>query len=77
MSHKVRINLANPAELLELAGLGPEQVTAIIKFRVEHGPITDVRQLERILGEWRVPEALATEIDFDPAEATAPEAPGA
>ncbi|HEY7364104.1 MAG TPA: helix-hairpin-helix domain-containing protein [Methylomirabilota bacterium] len=77
MSHKVRINLANPAELLELPGLGPEQATAIIKFRAEHGPITDVRELERILSGWRVSETLTSEIDFDPAEATAPEAPGA
>lgn len=77
MAHKVRINLANPAELLELPGLSPEQATAIIKFRAEHGPIADARQLERILGGWPVPEALTTEIDFDPAEATAPEAPGA
>lgn len=77
MSHKVRITLANPAELLELPGLGPEQATAIIKFRIEHGPISDVRQIERILGGWRVTQALATEIDFDPADVTAPEAPGA
>jgi hypothetical protein len=77
MSHKVRINLANAAELLELPGLGSEQATAIIKFRVEHGPITDVQQLERILHGWRVTQALATEIDFDPADTTAPEAPGA
>jgi DNA uptake protein ComE-like DNA-binding protein len=77
MSHKVRINLANPAELLELPGIGPEQATAIIKFRVEHGPISDVGELERILGGWRVTEALGTEIDFDPADTTAPEAPGA
>lgn len=77
MSHRVRINLANPAELLELPGLGPEHATAIIRFRVEHGPITDVPQLERILGGWRMPDALAAQIDFDPADATAPEAPGA
>lgn len=77
MSHKVRINLANPAELLELPGLGPERARAIIKFRAEHGPIMDTRQLERILGGWPVPEALAAQIDFDPAETTAPEAPGA
>jgi DNA uptake protein ComE-like DNA-binding protein len=77
MSHKVRINLANPAELLELPGLRPEQATAIIKFRVEHGPITDVGQLERILGGSRLSEAVVGEIDFLPADATAPEAPGA
>jgi DNA uptake protein ComE-like DNA-binding protein len=77
MAHKVRINLANPAELLELPGLRPEQATAIIKFRGEHGPITDVGQLERILGGWSVSEAVARAIDFRPADTTAPEAPGA
>ncbi len=77
MPHKVRVNLANPAELLELPGLGPEQAMAIVTFRREHGPITDVRQLERILGGWPVNKALEAQIDFDPAEVTAPEAPGA
>jgi hypothetical protein len=77
MSHKVRINLANPAELLELPGLRPEQATAIIKFRGEHGPITDAGQLERILGGWPVSEDVARAIDFRPADTTAPEAPGA
>jgi len=38
MSNRVRINLANPAELLELPGIGPEQVRPILKFRAEHGP---------------------------------------
>jgi DNA uptake protein ComE-like DNA-binding protein len=77
MAHKVRINLANPAELLELPGLGGERARAIVAFRVEHGPIADVPQLERVLGGWRVTEALAAQIDFAPADATAPEAPGA
>ena len=53
------------------------QANAIIKFRVEHGPISDVGELERILAGWRATEALGTEIDFDPADTTAPEAPGA
>ncbi len=39
MLNKTRINLANPAELLELPGIGPEQARAILRFRAEHGPI--------------------------------------
>jgi hypothetical protein len=66
MSHKVRINLANPAELLELPGLRPEQATAIIKFRGEHGPITDAGQLERILGGWPVSEDVPGRSTFVP-----------
>ena len=49
MAHKVRINLANAQELLELPGLGPSQAAAIIRFRAEHGPITDAAQLATIL----------------------------
>jgi DNA uptake protein ComE-like DNA-binding protein len=76
MSNKVRVNLANPAELLELPGIGPEQVRAIITFRAEHGPIQDASQLAKILG---TPIAPATweRVEFDPSESTAPEAPGA
>jgi Helix-hairpin-helix motif len=77
MAHKVRINLANPAELLELPGVNPQQVEAILKFRAEHGPIADERQLAGILGGWSAPEALSEQADFSPADTTAPEAPGA
>ncbi len=48
MATKVRINLANAQELLELAGLGPAQVAAIVRFRAEHGPIKDNAQLATI-----------------------------
>ena len=65
MTVKVRINLANPLELLELAGIGPEQATAIVEFRAEHGPIQDAAELSRV------------RLDFDPADSTAPESPGA
>jgi len=41
MPNRVRINLVNPAELLELPGIGPEQAGAILRFRAEHGPIKD------------------------------------
>jgi helix-hairpin-helix protein len=77
MSHKVRINLANPFELLELPGIGPEQARAILEFRAEHGPIEDARQLAAILRPWPISETIWEHVEFDPAESTAPEAPGA
>jgi hypothetical protein len=77
MPHAVRVNLVNSAELLELPGIGPEQARAIIEFRAAHGPILDGGQLAQILRPWPVSEAILERVDFAPAEATAPEAPGA
>ena len=77
MSNKVRVNLANPGELPELPGIGPEQARAILEFRAEHGPIQDAGQLAQILRPWPVAEAIWERVQFDPAESTAPEAPGA
>ena len=77
MPNRVRVNLANPAELLELPGIGPEQARAILNFRAEHGLIQDAGQLANVLRAWSVPEAMWERVEFDPAEATAPEAPGA
>jgi competence ComEA-like helix-hairpin-helix protein len=77
MANKVRVNLANPAELLEIPGIGPEQARAIVAFRTEHGPIQNASQLAKILSRWPTPEAMWERIAFDPAEGTAPEAPGA
>jgi competence ComEA-like helix-hairpin-helix protein len=77
MATKVRINLANAQELLELTGLGPAQVDAIVRFRAEHGPIKDSAQLATILRGHPLPEALRERADFSPADPTAPEAPGA
>ena len=77
MSTKVRVNLANAQELLELPGLGPAQVAAIVRFRSEHGPIKDAHQLATILSGFPLTEALRARADFSPADATAPEAPGA
>lgn len=76
MTTKVRVNLANPLELLELPGVSPEQVDTIVRFRTQHGPIHDAAQLGGILGH-TVSEALSEQADFSPSEATAPEAPGA
>jgi hypothetical protein len=77
MSTKVRVNLANAQELLELPGLGPAQVAAIVRFRSDHGPIKDPDQLTTILNGFPLTEALRERADFSPADATAPEAPGA
>ena len=77
MRNQVRVNLANPAELLELPGIGPEQARAILRFRAEHGPIQDAKQLAAILHAWPVVDALWDRVAFDPSENTAPEAPGA
>jgi predicted DNA-binding helix-hairpin-helix protein len=75
--HRVRVNLANPAELLELPGIGPEQARAILRHRAEHGPIKDANELAVILHAWPMVDAIWDRIAFDPAENTAPEAPGA
>ncbi len=74
---RVRLNLANPQELLEIPGIARAEAEAIIKFRAEHGPIADARQLSRLLGRDQLSEAVLAHIDFDPADVTAPEAPGA
>ena len=77
MPTKVRVNLANSAELLELPGVGPQDADAILRFRAEHGPILDEYQLARILGGRPAPESLSDRADFSPSDSTAPEAPGA
>jgi competence protein ComEA len=77
MASKVRVNLANEQELLELPGLGPAQAAAIVKFRSAHGPIKDADQLATILRGFPLTEALREHADFSPSDSTAPEAPGA
>jgi len=77
MANKVRVNLANEQELLELPGLGPAQAAAIVTFRSAHGPIKDAAQLATILRGHPLSEALRERADFSPSDSTAPEAPGA
>jgi len=77
MTKKVQVNLANPAELLELPGVGPEQAHAILEFRAVHGPIQNAAELATILRAWPVANGLWDQVEFDPAADTAPEAPGA
>jgi DNA uptake protein ComE-like DNA-binding protein len=74
---KTRINLANPQELLELPGIHQAAGDAIIRHRAQHGPISSAVELAQILGSEMVTPALLAHVDFQPAEATAAEAPGA
>ena len=74
---KTRINLANPQELLELPGIHQAAGDAIIRHRAQHGPISGATELTQILGSQVVTPALLAHIDFEQAEATAAEAPGA
>ena len=76
MATKVRINLANAHELLEVEGLGPAQVATIVRHRSEHGPIKDSAHLATILNGYPLSDTLKR-ADFSPGDATAPEAPGA
>ncbi len=77
MATRIRVNLANAQELLELPGMGPAQVAAIVRHRAEHGPIKDADELAKILRGDQLTDALRERADFSPADATAPEAPGA
>ena len=74
---KVRINLANERELMELPGLGAAGAAAIVRFRTEHGPIRDAAQLRSILRGHPGIDGLDGRVDYVPADSTAPEAPGA
>jgi predicted DNA-binding helix-hairpin-helix protein len=77
MATKVRVNLANEQELLEVPGFGPAEAAAIIRFRSEHGPIVGAEQLATILKGFPLDDAQRACADFSPADSTAPEAPGA
>ena len=77
MPTKVRVNLANALELLELPGVGPQDADAIVRFRAEHGPILDASQLAALLSGRPAPDSLSDRADFSPSDTTAAEAPGA
>ena len=74
---ETRINLANLQELLELPGIHQAAGDAIVRHRAQHGPIMNAIELTQILGPEIVTPALLALVDFQPAEATAAEAPGA
>ena len=50
MQNKIRVNMANPAELRELPGVGSEQADTILRFRAQHGPIREALGLCRVPG---------------------------
>ena len=77
MTNRVRVNLANPLELLELVGISEAEVETIVRFRAEHGPIADGQQLSAVLGGRPMTAEILDREDFAPSETTAPEAPGA
>jgi hypothetical protein len=74
---RTRINLASPDELLEIPGFHQAERDAIIRHRAAHGPISDAEELKTVLGCETLAPALLDHVDFQPAEATAAEAPGA
>jgi hypothetical protein len=75
MPYRVRVNSANPYELLALPGVGPEQAERIVKFRDEHGPIGNESELSRVLG-WRgLGESMWGRVDFSAADRDDRDAP--
>jgi hypothetical protein len=62
---------------MELPGIRQAEADAIIRHRALHGPISDAAGLTQILGPRVVTPALLAHVDFEPAEATEAEAPGA
>jgi competence protein ComEA len=46
----VNVNTATIEELDALPGIGPSKAKAIIEYREEHGPFTDVKQLGEVSG---------------------------
>lgn len=49
-SSLININRATARELEQLPGIGPSKATAIIQYREEHGPFSDVQQLLNVTG---------------------------
>jgi DNA uptake protein ComE-like DNA-binding protein len=74
---KTRINVANPQELLEIPGIDAGGRDLILRHRAAHGPIRNADELATVLGRSQANGAWITHVDFDPADDTAPEAPGA
>lgn len=77
MGTKIRINLASEQELLELPGLGAAGAAAVVRYRAERGPIRSAAELAAILRGHPRLDDLKDRVDYAPADATAPEAPGA
>jgi hypothetical protein len=52
-------------------------IQAILTFRPERGPIRMGASFAAILRTWSIPNPLWDRVDFELAQSTAPEAPGA
>jgi DNA uptake protein ComE-like DNA-binding protein len=72
---KTRINLAHPLELLEIPDFDSVKVDAVVRYRVEHGPISSPAELATILGT-AVPGSMLERIDFAPAGESVTESAG-
>ena len=57
--------------------IAEDGTVTIVRHRSEHGPIKDAAELATILRGFPLTDALRAHADFAPADATAPEAPGA
>lgn len=64
MTEQVPVNTADIRQLLELPGVGLEQVERIVKFRRVHGPIVDDSELSRVLGWRSLGEAMWGRVDY-------------
>jgi DNA uptake protein ComE-like DNA-binding protein len=73
MANRIRVNTADVRQLLELPGVGLDQVERIVKFRRVYGPIVNESELSRVLGWRALGESLWDRVDFTARE----EIPGA
>ena len=62
MSDRVRVNVANPSELLRLPGIGPEQAERIVKFRAQYVPIGNESELSRVLASGVGPAIVVAQV---------------
>jgi hypothetical protein len=75
MPPRVRVNLANPQELLEPPAMAPQGVEGIIRYRIAHGPSMRAAELGRIFRGGPAAAAVLEWTDFSPTDTTAPEDP--
>ena len=61
---RMRINLANPQELLELPGMIPAARDNLVRHRAVKGPILDAEDLARVISPLTVTPALLESVDF-------------
>lgn len=47
---KVNVNTATAKELERVSGIGPTMARNIVEYRSQHGPFTDLSQLDKVIG---------------------------